>query len=227
MHRTDNQAAAQILSNGSKHPHLHEEAVAVFQLCLRHHVRLHVERVPREQNQIADYLSKIVDTDDWQLNPTLFKEIDRVFGPHTVDRFASTANAQLPRFCSRWLNPGCECVDCFTVSWERECNWLCPPIHLLSRCIRHLLASQGDGLLLLPLWKSCICWPLLCTDQYYFKPFVTDYILLQPHAGMFVQGTCPWNLFSTACPKFEIIVLKICGCGRHLRNEKVLIPNSY
>ena len=40
IHRTDNQAAAQILANGSKHQHLHEEAVTVFHLLEVQHSTL-------------------------------------------------------------------------------------------------------------------------------------------------------------------------------------------
>ena len=34
--------------------------------------------MPRERNQTADAISRIIDTDDWQLNPEAFKSIDDV-----------------------------------------------------------------------------------------------------------------------------------------------------
>ena len=54
------------------------------------------------------------------LNPTVFAELDKVWGQHTVDRFASFHNCQLPRFNSRCWNPGNEAVDVFTIDWVGE-----------------------------------------------------------------------------------------------------------
>ena len=97
--------------------------------------------------------------------------------------------------CSRWMNPGSECIDCCTVSWKGELNWLCPPVHLVTACIRHLIASKADGSLLLPFWMSAVWWPLLCEDEFVFKSLVVECMVLEPHAGMFLSGTCHWNLF--------------------------------
>jgi hypothetical protein len=49
-------------------------------------------------NTWADKLSRHLDSDDWQLDPYVFQEIDTQFGPHTIDRFASALNAVLPRY---------------------------------------------------------------------------------------------------------------------------------
>ena len=47
------------------------------------------------KNEIADYIGRIVDLDDWQVNPVIFQMFDWLWGPHTVDRFASDDNTQL------------------------------------------------------------------------------------------------------------------------------------
>ena len=70
----------------------------------------------RELNFKANLLSQIIDLDDWLLNPTVFAEIDKAWGPHTVDRFASFQNCQLPRCNSHFWNPGSVAVDAFTVN---------------------------------------------------------------------------------------------------------------
>ena len=81
---------------------------------------------------MADYLSRIVDHDDWSLDHTIFELIDYEWGPHTVDRFANHYNTQLPRFNSRFWNPGTEAVDAFTSDWQDDNNWLCPPVYLIT-----------------------------------------------------------------------------------------------
>ena len=56
-----------------------------------------------------------MDVDDWMVDPMLFQQLDALWGPHTVDCFASFYNAQLPRFFSRCWNPHSEVVDAFSV----------------------------------------------------------------------------------------------------------------
>ena len=65
-------------------------------MCLRWHIRIEPEWIPRCDNEQADYISRLVDYDDWMLNPEIFNMLDANWGPHTVDRFANMFNHQLP-----------------------------------------------------------------------------------------------------------------------------------
>ena len=49
--------------------------------------------------------------------------IDCFWGPHTVDRFASSYTTKIVRFNSRFWNPGTEAVDALTVDWGGENNY--------------------------------------------------------------------------------------------------------
>ena len=122
---------------GSKKPLLHDLAVKVFSLSVHNNVKLEPEWIPRDLNERADALSRIIDYDDWMLNPAVFADIEVLWGPHSVDRFASCHNCQIPRFNSRCWSPGSEAIDAFTVNWEGENNWWCPPIGLIPRVLRH------------------------------------------------------------------------------------------
>ena len=111
---TDNKNVVRILSVGSKNPLLQQEAIDIFNNSIRNQIRIEPEWIPREANQQADFISRIVDNDDWSLHPNLFVKLDAKWGPHTVDRFANCFNTQIPRFNSRFWNPGSEAVDTFT-----------------------------------------------------------------------------------------------------------------
>ena len=117
---TDNQNVVRIVLYGSRKPILQEEALAIFATGVNNRIRLEPEWIPREENEFADYLSRIVDHDDWMLNPVVFQELDVMWGPHTIDRFADVHNRQLERFNSRYWNPWSEAVDAFTCDWSRE-----------------------------------------------------------------------------------------------------------
>ena len=158
---TDNQNVVRILMVGSRKPDLQAEALAVFSISLAHHLHIEPEWVPRKNNETADYLSRIVDYDDWSLSQSTFKELDEHWGPHTVDRFASYYNTKLPRFNSRFWNPGSEAVDAFTCDWSEDNNWLCPPIYLIPRVIQHARNCRARGTLIVPEWLSAPFWPML------------------------------------------------------------------
>ena len=86
----------------------------MFELCMQHKIHIEPEWVLREKNQLADYLSHIVDFDDWYLSPHIPAMLDSLRGPYTVDRFANHHNTHLPRCNSRYACIDSEAVDAFT-----------------------------------------------------------------------------------------------------------------
>ena len=80
---TDNQNVCRIILTGSKKPQLQMEAMAIFSTTIANSITIEPEWIPRAQNEMADYLSRIVDYDDWSLDHTIFELIDYKWGPHT------------------------------------------------------------------------------------------------------------------------------------------------
>ena len=64
IHRSDNQAAVHIVKHGSRRSHLQEVAMEIHAICMKWSIKLEVEWVPRDENELADYYSKLVDRDD-------------------------------------------------------------------------------------------------------------------------------------------------------------------
>ena len=75
-----------------------------------------MEWISKLQDDQADFLRRIFDSDDWGLSPLSFYHIDLVWSPHSVDRFANHVNTKLPRFNSRFWNPGSEGIDTFVMN---------------------------------------------------------------------------------------------------------------
>ena len=111
---TDNQNIVRVIERGSTKPDLQPLVEDIVYLCAENHVVVVPVWVPREQNQLADYLSKLTDVDDWGMSPDIFLWISTLRGPFTIDRFATWYNAKCLRFNSRFWDPGCEGVDAFT-----------------------------------------------------------------------------------------------------------------
>ena len=77
---------------GSRQLALHTEALGIFAACLSNNIRIELEWISRDENELANYYSCIVDYDGYMLHPALFQWLDSIWGPHTVDRFASQTN---------------------------------------------------------------------------------------------------------------------------------------
>ena len=107
----DNFAASRILTVGSAKAHLQNIAINIFTLCLSHNIKLIATWVRREHNQVADYYSKLRDTDDWSIDQTTFNKINERFGRFTIDRFADNLNSKTTRFNSKYFCPNSSAVE--------------------------------------------------------------------------------------------------------------------
>lgn len=192
---TDNQNVVRIITVGSRIEELQAQAMIIFKLALCHQISIEPEWIPREQNELADYISRIIDYDDWSINPAVFGMLDAYWGPHTVDRFAHDQNAQLERFNSKYWCPGTEAVDAFTVNWQGENNWWCPPIGLVPRVLQHASNCMCEGTLIIPHWRSAPFWPMLCSNGEQFVSFVKSVVRLEPAEHLFLPGLSGSLLF--------------------------------
>ena len=198
-----------ILTVGSSKQVLHRLATDMFEFSIKNNIQLVPQWIPRIDNKMADLMSKQLDLDDYMLDPNLFAIADIRWGPHTVDRFSSFRTRQIPRFCSRWLDPFMEVLEAFSASWNNENNWLFPPPCIIPRVLRHLQASKADGTLVVPEWHSAPWWPLLTYDGVNFRPMVTDWLIVDPYPNMIVPAVSGVGLFGDSTPKFRFILLRL------------------
>lgn len=167
----------------------------VFSVCLKYNINLRLEWKPRRMNQQSDYLSRIVDMGDWRISDSFFQYVNTLWGPIIIDRFANYQNTKVPRFNSKFWNPNSEAINCFSVSWSKERNLLVPPVHLVPRCLRHLLQCKAEGILITPAWASAAFWPLLFPQTGKCAAFILDYKIIQNFGGIFVDGPMKIKLF--------------------------------
>ena len=78
---TDSQNAAIIILKGSKVHELQSLALTVFEFCAKNDTEIHTVWISREQKTQADYLSRILDIDDWAIYTEFFQFIDELWGP--------------------------------------------------------------------------------------------------------------------------------------------------
>ena len=69
---TDSQNAASIILKESKVHELQSLALTIFEFCAKNDTEIHTVWIPREHNTQADYLSRIIDIDDWAISTEFF-----------------------------------------------------------------------------------------------------------------------------------------------------------
>ncbi|CAC5365463.1 unnamed protein product [Mytilus coruscus] len=128
---TNDSNCVRIVQAGSMKEKLQYIAISIFSICLQKGISINTQWIPRGENSKADYISKIIDYDDW------------------VSR-----NAKLERFNSLFWNVNTEAVDCLTQNWSGENNWIVSPIYLVLRAIKHVIACKAKDIFRVGRWKQ-------------------------------------------------------------------------
>ena len=204
-----------MLSVGSRTPDLQELVIDIFRLCIQHNIQLAPDWIPREENVVAHKISKSIDVDDYMLSPDIFAALDILWGPHTIDRFSSFKTRQIPRFCSRWRNPGAEVIDALSVSWSSENNWVFSPPFLVPKVLKHMLRYGADGTLIAPHWASASWWPLLFQAKGEFRKEIHAFLTIPPCINMFIPAVPGLTMFGSEKPSFSLMAFRLCFCGVH------------
>jgi len=162
--------------------------------------------IPREQNLLADELSRGPDQDDWSLIQDHFDALDELWGPHTVDRFASSTNSKCSRLKSKLHNIGSEATDAFTQDWSMDNNWFCPPVGLIAKVLHQCRAQNARGTLIVPCWPSSYFWSLIKTENGRFASFV---IAHKHFHGTFKKNNALNKCVFDAYPLFDTLALRL------------------
>jgi hypothetical protein len=168
--RCDNTVAVAYINHmGGRIPRLNRIAKKIWEALEEHDAFMIATYIPTHENP-ADELtrglvSKFQSRDiEVQLNPKIFNSL-RTRGPFTpvIDWFASSLNAQLPRFYS-WIEKSksaAEGCDAFSFSWSGDVGYMFPPFNLIPRIISKIRQDRARVLLIHPLWPGALWAPSL------------------------------------------------------------------
>ena len=172
---TDNQNVARIAEVGSTRGNLQDLALGINQVCIKRDIELDLEWIPREENQEADRISRIVDWNDWGIKQDVMQWLESKWCKFTFDRFATDYNTKCSSFNSRFFVPGSAGVDAFAQDWTGDFNLLVPPPHLILQTWHYLKLQQEQGVLILPVWRSAAYWPFICPDGVHLNVAIQDW----------------------------------------------------
>ena len=164
---SDSENLVGFLTKGSRKQTIQELVLEVLSIAREsnlHLVPIHLRREdPRIQ--MADAGSKIPDSDDWSVDDETFKELERQFGPFTIDLFAEENNFKVGKFYANYKCPSAHGVNAFCHSWDNENAWICPPVKKIIQVIKKIQLTRGSGLLVVPEWPTASFWPFIQTSS--------------------------------------------------------------
>ena len=140
---------------GASQPRLDAIAQNIWAFAFQHQIMLVAHHISGYLNVQPDELSRIPLRHEWTLHLSVFRQLERMFGPHTVDRFASLATALMPVYNSRFLDPCTSGIDALGQSdWRQHNNYVNPPFRLISRVLDVIEAQRAQATLIAPLWPG-------------------------------------------------------------------------
>jgi hypothetical protein len=112
---TDNQNVEKMLQKGSGKLRIMKLVLDILRIGRLLLLDLQPIWVCRDNSFLlkADTISKGIDTDNWEITGDNVAHLSALFGPFTVDLFATKQNAKCKRFYSRSWEEGSAGVDAF------------------------------------------------------------------------------------------------------------------
>jgi hypothetical protein len=154
--RTDNTTTQFDLNRRSSSLSLNTILCLILDLCHQRSIRLQAVYIPGKENVAADNLSRLYDSTDCRLSPTVFRQICEYlhFFP-TLDAFASRWNAQCLRYYSLNREASAIGMNGLYHSWKGESGvYAYPPIPLIPRVLRKAVEERVPLLLITPDWET-------------------------------------------------------------------------
>ena len=135
----------------------------IWEWCQACNITLHVEYLPGKDNTKADWESRHQkDSSNWKLLPSVFRSLNSLLGPFTIDLFASRTNAQLPQYYSWKPDPAARAVDAFSVPWVQAKPYLFPPFNLIGRALTKIQIEAIEfACLIASAWPAQVWYPQL------------------------------------------------------------------
>ena len=165
---TDNTTAAAYIKKmgGTESSVLNKIALDIWNWCIAKNIMLTAKYIPGLDNAIADAESRYMrDKSDWQLLPAIFKKLDTLRGPLTLDLYASRWNHQVPLFYSWQAQPGSLGSDALQQTWRKAGNYAFPPFCLISKTLHKVLRDKIQAIIITPTWPTQVWYSQLLSHS--------------------------------------------------------------
>jgi hypothetical protein len=204
---------AYVWLSGSRKKIIQKVVKRILEFCHKTSIKLWIEWIPRKDNVLADALSKFYDGDDWMLNSKHFRILDKLWGPHTFDRFASATNRHCMQFNSTFWCPGSAGVNANAAyDWVGENSLGKSSICSDRKSADSHESVQAVGTIIVPWWPKREWWPLLhARNGANWAPIVVGERCLNVNrqADVFLPGPGSANTIVLGALKWAVYALRV------------------
>ena len=163
--RSDNTSVVSYINKqgGTCSARLCHLAISLWKFCIKRNITIRAVHLPGVQNDFADYLSRMTDSDhSYFLSQSIFDRLCALLPfSLSLDCFASRSNFKLPFFFSWHADPLSSGVDSFSYVWSDNL-YLFPPLPLIDKSLSKFISdSVSCGLFITPFWSSRPWFPVL------------------------------------------------------------------
>ena len=155
---SDNIVTVAYLNNlGGPCPELVKIAKAIWVEAHSSKITIQAKWIAGIQNGLADRLSRLspFSTYSWSIHPALFRLLDRMWGPHSFDRFADVTNHLCPLYNSLYHDPNSAGVDALAQQdWGQHNNFVNGPFWLIPKILQIVIDQKADATIIAPMWKA-------------------------------------------------------------------------
>jgi hypothetical protein len=152
---SDNSATVFNIQRKSAARNLYHSLRDLFNLCANNEISITAVHVKGVENSVADSLSRLSRSGDYSLKAGVTQQLCAALQvTPVVDLFATRENAQFPSFVSPMLGDHTLVRDALGITWAAQLNFVHPPIPLIGRCLRKILAENASAVVVLPHWKG-------------------------------------------------------------------------
>jgi ribonuclease HI len=127
----------------------------ILDLTEREDLQITASHVPGVENGIADSLSRLALSGDYQLRQEIFcRGLQELNTNVEVDLFATRQNKKIRNFVSIDSDPQALARDAFSLEWKGFLPLIHPPIPVILRCLRKVVEERVKGVMVLPDWRG-------------------------------------------------------------------------
>ena len=157
----DSTAAVSFINRmgGTRSAPLRDKALEIWELVLSRKAWVTARWIPREENQVADLLSKEhLLTWEFGLRMGAVDMVTSQWGQPALDLFASSNFHVVEKYCSLEADPQATRLDAFRLGRWPHWSYAFPPLPLLALTLDRIKQDRVRVIVILPLWKESLWW---------------------------------------------------------------------
>ena len=136
---------------------------------------------------------KAFDQDSWGFSDEdvaffmrVFKEENWLQRPPCLDVFANKNSKRFRYYYSVERDSNSLGQNAFNFTWAKKPCYICPPIRCITAVIKHIIASNAEGIITVPVWPSRSFWNMICQDGKHFNELFKSVIF--PYRPSFINS---------------------------------------